>query len=191
MKKLIALTILIIYSFTVHSQIIDFKNDKYWLDAGIGEYVSKKTSGFTGNLSANAIINCTLYKISFLHSEEFNLFGPSPNEKYYTLSPMLGIGFSGRFLQLHISSGLGISWGVIRGNLLFTDPPSTGWFSFNLSDPRHYKKEHFISPSIPLELDFLIKPIKYAGLGLSVFGDLNFKRPMFGLVIKMAVGKLR
>jgi len=34
-------------------------------------------------------------------------------------------------------------------------------------------------------------PIKYLGVGVSLFGDLNLKRPMYGFVFKFGLGKLR
>jgi hypothetical protein len=86
------------------------------------------------------------------------------------------------------SGGLGITGGIKRGDLLYTEP-STGWF--NIADGRRFEKDQFISPSIPLEIDLLFKPIKFLGVGFSLFGDLNFNRPMYGVALKLGIGQLR
>jgi len=190
MKKigiiLIGLTSLLQTGF---SQIVDFKKDQYWIDAGFGSYYSTdQTDGFTWNLGVNLISDNTLYKLRFLNQQEFKIFGPGPLEESYSVGMMIGKGFKGKYIQILFSGGLGITGGIKRGKLLYTEP-SSGWF--DIGDPRHFEKERFISPSIPLEIDLLIKPIKYLGAGVTLFGDLNLKRPMYGFVLKFGLGKMR
>jgi len=165
---------------------IDFKNYSYWIDAGAGYYYSTNESdGLSYNFSANLINNRTLYKIRFLYQEEFNMFGPTPSEKFYCSGIMLGKGFMWEKVRLQLSGGLGITGGIKRGKYLYS---SSSWF--HIGDRRYYEEERFFSPSIPLEIDFIIKPLNYLGLGVVFFVELNSKRPMFGFVLKLSIGKL-
>jgi hypothetical protein len=188
-QSIIFLAGLIFYTLSGYSQIIDFKNDKYWIDAGVGGYYSTDlTDGLAWNLSVNMINDSTLYKVRFLNLQEFQLFGPDPLEEFYSVGMMVGKGFSGKYIQVFFSGGLGVTGGIKRGKLIYTEP-GQGWF--DLSGPGHYEKERFILPSIPLEIDMLIKPIKNLGAGITLFGDLNWARPMYGFIFKFAIGKLR
>jgi len=190
MKRIGILIIGFICLFQVgYTQVIDLEKDKYWIDAGFGSYYSTEhTDGFTWNFGVNLIFDSTLYKLRFLNQQEFDLFGPDPLEEFYSVGMMIGKGFAGKFVQIQFSGGLGITGGIKRGELLYTEP-SSGWF--DIGDPRHFERDRFISPSIPLEIDILIMPIKYLGVGVSLFGDLNLKRPMYGFVFKFGLGKLR
>jgi len=180
---------LFILSISGSSQIIDFKNDKYWIDAGLGNYYStSNTDGFTWNLGFNLIHDSKLYKVRFLNNKEFQLFSPDPLEEFNSVGILIGKGFSGKYIQIQFSGGLGVTSGLKRGKLLYTDP-SKGWF--DISNLNHYDKDRYITPSIPLEIDLLVKPIKFLGLGITLFGDLNYKRPMYGLIFKFGLGKLR
>jgi hypothetical protein len=164
---------LFIYSITVSGQIIDYKNDKYWIDAGLGMfYTTGQTDGFSGSFSANLISDNTLYKIRFLYHTEFHMFEYGPTEKFFSVGLMSGRGLSGEYVQIHFSGGLGITGGKNR-----------------VSGP--FERDYFITPSIPLEIDMIIKPLKYLGAGVNLWGDLNFKRPMSGMVLKLGIGKFR
>lgn len=112
-----------------------------------------------------------------MRHQEFELFGPDPMEESYSVGMMIGKGFRRKHIQIQFSGGLEIIGGIKRGKSL-SENPSSGWFS--LDDPRHYEREKFISPSIPLEINLMIIPTKYFGPGISIFGDLNLKRPMYG-----------
>ncbi len=188
MKKFIIFIGLSIFSIQSFSQIVDFSKDKFWIDLGMGSYRSfDKTDGFTGYISANLYKDSLLYKVRYQAYEEFNLFGPHPSEEFYDIGIMLGKGFSGKYSHILFSCGLGVTGGTMRGKLLYTEP--TGDFSIN--DPRHFEGDRFITPSIPLEIDILFKPVKYLGAGVIFYGNLNFKQPMYGFVIRVGIGKLR
>ena len=189
MKRLNILIIgLFIFSINCFCQIIDIKRDKYWIDGGFGNYYSTgKTDGFTRNLCVNMIIDSTIYKIRLNNYQEFQLWGIDPVEQFNSLGILIGKGYSSKYIQLYFSAGFGIIDGVKRGKLLYTDIGQS-WFSFNAD---HYEKDRFSTLSIPIEVDLLLKPIKYVGVGVSFYCDLNYKRPMYGIIFKFAIGKLR
>ncbi|MDO9340471.1 MAG: hypothetical protein Q7T72_08095 [Bacteroidales bacterium] len=187
MRLLSTLIGLSTFYLTGFSQVIDFKNDKYWVDAGFGSFITiNNISGlpvFPQYLSINLFNDSTFYKISFLRNEEWDLFGDNPNEEYYSVGVLLGKGSSRKYLQFQFSCGLGITGGIKRGDFLYNNGD---WFR---SD--YYERDKFITPSIPVEIDLLFKPIKYAGIGVTLFGNLNFVRPYCGFAVKLSMGKLR
>lgn len=117
MRHLYLLSIgLLFFSMSCFCQIVDWKNDKYWLEAGLGGYSSTdSTGGFSYVLSANLIRNTTAYKLKYLYHEEFRIFGPSPREKLHSIGMLIGKGFEGKSIQIYFSAGVGIIGGVKRG----------------------------------------------------------------------------
>jgi hypothetical protein len=87
MKQIYFLSLgFMIYSVSVSGQKIDFKNDKYWIDAGAGWFhTTGQTDGFSGSFSVNQISDRTLSKIRFLYHTEFHMFEPGPAEKFYSV----------------------------------------------------------------------------------------------------------
>jgi hypothetical protein len=101
----------------------------------------------------------------------------------------LGKGYSRKYLQVQFSGGLGITGGIKRGDFLNKDEL---WLYGVLLFSRDIcERDKFFTPSIPLQVDLLLKPIKYAGIGVTLFGDLNLVRPYCGFSIKLSLGKLR
>lgn len=171
------------------AQIPDKSNKRYWIDLGVGGYVSNEsTEGFSLNMGCSFYHDSSLYKIRVLLSEEFKLFGPHPNESSYELGLMKSITFGNKYLQVVFSGGLGLFGGVKRGDLLYTEP-SQGWFT--IGDRRHFEADNFIVPSIPIEADFTLKASNNIGVGLTLFGDINYKRPQIGGSVKFSFGRFR
>ncbi|MPN53579.1 hypothetical protein SDC9_201243 [bioreactor metagenome] len=137
------------------------------------------------NLGANLFKDSTLYKVRFLWNKEFDLLGSNdPSEEFYSAGVMIGKVRSNQYIQFRYSGGIGVIGGVKRGDkLLYT---TGSWLKKN-----YYGEENFITPSIPLELDLIFKPIKHFGIGFAIWGELNYKRPMGGIIFKIEVGKLR
>ena len=192
MKRLYLVILgLLILSMSGYSQLIDFKNDNYWINAGTGNYYStENTFGFTNYLGVNLFVDSTFYKVRLMHYQEFNLLGAYPSEEFNSVGVLIGKGLSSKYIQVQFSIGLGIIGGVKRGDFLYNKSSSNqGWIS--LMSQSYYSKDGFLTPSIPVEIDLLLKPIKYTGFGLSLFGNLNLIRPMYGLVFKVGLGKLR
>lgn len=177
-----------------YAQTIDLKTARYWADAGIGTYSSSSSAGFSLNLGLNFGFKNNVFRARFLTMEELNILGPSPTERFTSAGLLVGKTFSRKFFQAQVSGGLGVSTGIMRGRLI-SDPQTTsggmGWPSMSLSDGRVFETKSFLALSIPVEVEMLLKPIKYAGLGMSLFGDLNLKRPLIGMSFKLALGKLR
>ncbi|MGJ3235856.1 hypothetical protein [Marivirga sp.] len=100
---------------------------------------------------------------------------------------MLGKGVSTDRINLIFSAGLGITTGIIRGDLKGVHS-SGGFISFRNEE---FEKIYVFTPIIPLEFDRLFKATKFFGLNFTLFADLNLKRPYLGWAVKLSIGKLR
>jgi hypothetical protein len=178
----------ILYSFTSYGQKSDSTKFDLWVDAGIGAYgASSESGGFSPILGINLYHQETLYRIRYTHAYEFNLLGPSPSENLYSYGALLGKGVSTDKINLIFSAGLGITTGIIRGDLKEVHSGG-GIISFRNEE---FEKVYVFTPSIPLEVDMLFKATKFFGLNFTLFADFNLKRPYLGWAVKLSIGKLK
>jgi hypothetical protein len=96
----------------------------------------------------------------------------------HSFGMMFGKGHSGKYTQAIFSVGFGI----------LVESKEEG---FDYTTRRYYSRDKSIIPSIPMEIDLLLKPTKNLGFGITLWGDLNFNAPIYGLMLKVAIGKLR
>lgn len=184
-KKILYFIVFTFFLSSGFSQILDTKNDKYWIDGGLGRYFATyKTESIALGFSANLLKNNTIYGGRFIHYQELWLFGPEPSEKFNEFGILIGKGFYGEYLQIQFLGGIGIFGGYKRGDYLYTDTNNL-WFK-----TKYYEKEKFVTAYIPIGIDIQIKPFKYLGLGVSLFGNLNIKTPLYGFIVKIGIGKL-
>ncbi len=185
MKNLILFIYSILQAYSIYSQQPSDKTNKYWIDAGIGNYSNFHNSGgLNWNTSINFMQNRISLKIRYLNHEELNILGPSPAERFNSVGFLIGKSILAKYGHCSFVGGIGIVSGTKRGNLLYTNSTLIG-------DGRHYERNSFTSISIPLEVDLQYSPFKYVGIGTSLYCDLNLKNPMWGFLFKIALGKLR
>ena len=186
MKKIFIFLYIIIQSYIMYGQQPDDKNIKYWFDAGIGNYICKSSGGVNWNTSINLINKESLFfKARYLNLQEFSLEGPNPSEYFSSGGIMIGKVFLKKYGHCAFLCGIGETGGMKRGKFFYEIPNTI------IGDGRLYEKVYFNAISIPLEIELQYKPIKYLGIGISFFGDLNLKRPMCGFLFKIGLGKLR
>lgn len=183
MKKITLLLLFILFISSKGIAQTKPDNDKYWIEVGTGMYSNPKTGGFNEAYWFNYIHNNTLYRARFIENQEFDLFGPSPNESDKSFGLMISKSRTSKVIGLNASIGLGITSGFTRGELI-EESSFTRWSDL-------YERKKYISPSIPIELDFIIKPLKFVGLGVSFIGDANLNRPYMGFMVKAGFGKYR
>ncbi len=175
-----------------NAQIVDFKNDQYWLDAGIGQYYTPKEGFISLDLGINLVKTNLAYKVKYSGQYEFGLLsGLNPKEQFHTIGLMIGKYISDKYVHMQISGGLGLMGGVKRSKYLYTENPSDGFCGTTLFDNKHYKKEYFVASCLPIELDITFKPTKYLGAGITFWANLNHIQPMFGFSLYLSAGKLR
>ena len=194
MKKLFIFLYIIIQSYIMYGQQPDDKTMKYWFDAGVGSYICKSSGGVNWNTSINFINKKSLFfKARYLNLQEFSLEGPNPSEYFSSGGIMIGKVFLKKYGHCAFLCGIGETGGMKRGKFFYESSDTTNNIIDIMGDlrVRHYEKNYFNSISIPLEVELQFKPIKYVGIGISFFGDLNLKRPMCGFLFKIGLGKLR
>lgn len=175
-------------SFNSFAQKNDSTSFVLWADVGIGSYgAGPESTGFSPMLGINLYHKQILYRIRYTHAYEFELFGPTPSENLYSFGALVGKGFSNDKINFIFSAGLGITTGVIRGE--FKEAQSSGGLLSFRNEV--FEKVNVFTPSIPLEIDMLLKFTKFFGAGFTVFADLNFRRPYLGWTIKLGIGKLK
>lgn len=188
MKKLGVIVAILVFFGNAFGQYADSsKKYRWWLDAGIGGFNTKSISGDTYGVGLTIFNDKTFYTIQFLRNEEpedyIFTFGPLPFEKYSSIDVMIGKGISNKYLQIQASGGLGMATGIRRGAFLRTE--------HGLWDISYYEEDRFTVPSLPLEVDFMVKPTKWLGVGLGVFGNFNSARSYSGYQFKLSLGRLR
>ncbi len=187
-RKKVFFLLWMLVSFSAYSQKNDSTSFDLWADVGIGAYgASSKSNGFSPMIGLNVYFQKILYRIRYTHAYEFDLFGPTPSENLYSYGALIGKGLSNDKINVTFSAGLGITTGVIRGD--FKEARSSGGLlSFRNEE---YEIVNVFTPSIPLEIDMLLKFTKFFGAGFTIFADLTLKRPYLGWAIKLSIGKLR
>ncbi|MFD1631557.1 hypothetical protein [Pseudopedobacter beijingensis] len=167
--------------------MVNFKTDKYWLNIGIGSFNTFKYSGgLHESIDINLVQKNTLYKVQYQYNDELKILSSKlPIENLHSFNILMGKQFvSNDDLYIRLAGGLGVFTGNLRGERILKK--TTGWFSQTT-----YDDEKITTLSIPLEAELALVPIKYAQLALNVFGNVNLKRPLYGLAIKVGVGKIK
>lgn len=185
MKSLGVIVGLLVCSLTGFSQAE--KRDNYWFDFGAGGFETlRNLSGVSVILSYTQRHDSIYYTFRFIGNSEFGdvLAAPVPNEEYYSYGFLFGKGFSAKYAQIHFTVGVGITEGIRRGALIKSVP---GFFGYT----DYYERVEFRTPAIPLEIDILLKPLRWGGVGVTFFGDLNFVRSYCGVAFKVSLGRLR
>ncbi|MFA5646790.1 MAG: hypothetical protein WC951_00655 [Bacteroidales bacterium] len=142
-RYLVFLALCFFLTAPTHSQIIDLEKDQLWVDIGFGVLETYGVTEINFNLGLNLVSGSILYKIRTLINTEFDLFGPTPSEEFYSLGALIGKGFSTDYIHIYFSGGIGITGGVKRGEYLYTEP-SSGWL--DIGDGRNYERETFLLP---------------------------------------------
>lgn len=160
------------------------KNKKYWLDSGFGVTNKIDDEIYAAlNLSLNYIQNKSVYKLRLLGISEFNIFGQS--ESAVSIGALTGKHFSNKFFQISFLGGLGITFNhELTDNVI--GRTGSGFLSSSI-----YETQKNTLISFPLEIEFIFKPIKFYGIGVSLFADINSKKSSFGIMLKGGFGKFR
>lgn len=188
-RSLIIFLCLLFFHTTISSQSVDRKDERFWGEVGVGLYNSDNIyDKYASEFCVKLLKGNTLYTFRAMGVWEPTLFGPNVTDNFSGLGLLIGTVMSDKFIHVGISGGLGYIKGVMRGKLLYTEP-SAGFF--DIWDNRYFEKIEFFSPSIPLQIDFLLKPFSNLGLGVTLFADINFKRTVKGITFKIGLGEFR
>ena len=179
MKKLLLVTLLL-HCLLINGQNKTEPEKHLWLSSGLGCYGSNKTGGFTFDLDLEQINYTNTSKIKLCYSDELNLFGPSPSERYLELDFLSGKSYPLGFLRISALGGLGLMVTKTRTNLI--ENPD-GFWGYNT-----YETKVGVTPCVPVEINisgFLFH--ESFEIGLTGFGNLNFISAQAGIMIKLGI----
>ncbi len=152
MIKHLVLTFVTLYSIqNIYSQESNFSKID-WLSVGVGIGEMRHISGFI----SYTFVDENIYQISINRNEEFSIFDNNPN---YVLST-------------NFAFGKKVEWSFIFGGL-FAGPS----FVFGKKKGENIK----YTIGINVSGQFLFSPTDVLGIGIDVFGNLNFYEPIYGL----------
>jgi hypothetical protein len=173
-------------SSSVYCQTSDISRN-FWVSGGTGIYKDGLYTGFPLYISLNGsqsklsdkINHRKRYKATKLEFRLINNTSSLSEDNYENLNEfalLCGISF-GKALQFSVSGGIGLIKGIKTAGI---NPPGT---------PVYFDEKVF-TPGLPLELNLSLRPVRFFGLGLTGFANLNFKAPIYGCILNVELGKL-
>ena len=153
----------------------------YWADVGVGLNFGNNNEYLSGTVSANYTNNDMLYKLRYTRYELFEIMG-SNNKHFNEIGGMIGIAKTKKLVRLSASGGLGFVTGKLTEKFVYQEGGTT---------TVRGNTENIFALCVPLEAEVVLTPVKFAGIGLFVNGNINLKVPLFGAGIKLSIGKLQ
>lgn len=167
------LLLLLLPPSTSHAQTNPY--DTYWVSAGVGKTYLPSLMG----------------TVSFQPRHKTRVFTARYNvsaEMLHQTTPGLklseaGVLYGSRHKNFIFSAGISRVWGVYRGTLIGPAYPGS------LFKGDRYEKKTFSTLSIPAEVRFIL-PLKWVGIGITAFGNLNNGHSYSGLNVSVYAGCL-
>ncbi|MBC3789274.1 hypothetical protein [Spirosoma utsteinense] len=176
MKALPLISVLVFLGSPFVSQGQSIDDSKFWLSAGLG-----KTKFIHGMIAAGykpkdkSSIIISRYSVT---GELVSFVEPGLKTSEFGLLYGLKRG------KFTFASGLSTVWGRYRGKYMYTDiDPLFG-------TGQHYETVNYKTVGVPAEIRY-ITSTKYAGIGITAFGNLNNKNSFAGLNVSLYVGRLK
>ncbi|MGI8584486.1 MAG: hypothetical protein ACR2KX_20035 [Chitinophagaceae bacterium] len=125
-----------------------------------------------------------VYALGLRSVIEFDLFSTSyPNNSISSIDITYGkVLINGKFFS-SVSAGIGFIEGITRGKYLSSGGP--GWF-----DPDYYEKIRFYRIGIPISAKMFWVPLRFYGIGLELYVNINIKNTFYGIIFCHQFGKL-
>jgi hypothetical protein len=165
------------------------KRNNLWVSSGLGGSFWKSSSGITLYLSVDGSEEIfiqtnnsqprhynTTWKIRLIGVLEF--YDEEIPELFGDFGILNGISFGNKF-QTYLSGGIGLFAGQERVLDLIPYPS------------RYYHGKVFLTPGLPIELGVKFVPEKIFGAVLGGFANLNFKKSIYGFILRFELGKIR
>jgi hypothetical protein len=149
--------------------------NRYWISAGAGH---ARYPSVLGTLSVQPRSKPFVATARYTVSGEV-LSEPLPGVKIAEVAAMGGI----RLRNVILSTGISYVWGVDRGARIGPAEPGA------LFRSDRYEKKEYRNVGLPMEARFVL-PLKYIGVGLTAFSNLNRSHSYGGLTISLYAGRL-
>jgi hypothetical protein len=194
MKSLLMFIFLIGFSYTYCQS--STTGNYFWISCGPGGFFDDNTynrptdsqGGISLYCSANWLKDKTVetdngqkhrnnkWEIRFIN--HFETIHESKILHHYDFGLLYGKSF-GKLFQLSISGGFGIQ-GITQEVAIYSQNAAPKWEYIN-----------YLKPGIPIELGVSFVPLKWLGFGVAGFANLNKKRSLNGIILKIDFGKRR
>jgi len=171
--------------FSIPTLKANDSSNMWWVSTGFGLYDANGISTFVSGNHMNQ--KGSAFKLNYSSGQE-SAWGNEereygdPFESFKHIQAMMGRGIIRQGFQVIAYTGLGITTGLSRIEQL--SPSNSGIGTLEFSVTRQY-----ISPSIPVQLDFTWKPVQFIEFGYSLFADLNMYQSFFGYQLHIGVGQ--
>lgn len=186
---LLTASILIMIALKATSQNNRAESSLYYLHLGAGTFsANKKTKGVSSNLGLAYIKNNYVYRLRYGYYDQWDCFGPSPNEKIHEYSALIGARFSGEVSSVALCTGLSFNSGLKKGKLI-QDESYEGMLS--IFSNKKYEKDYYFTVGIPAQIDFDLFICRNISIGFQLNGNVNPKRSYFAFLYSLKFGKFK
>jgi len=122
-----------------------------------------------------------LFMLRAIHNLEFEILGSDPAETVWDIGILYGRRLQSQYGYIVFAGGVSLVGGINRGSFI----ENKGWFS------QRHNEIPFTSVGLPVACQFVLTPFRYIGLGLHIFGNLNFEKSFAGFLITLELGQLK
>ncbi|MDA3899697.1 MAG: hypothetical protein PF637_04155 [Spirochaetes bacterium] len=176
------------------------ENFLFWANYGLGihqkyggnksssEYCDQRNNGFTMFASATTYIPSFKYIFTIRASANTNIIDSyyDDSEFLYEGGIMIGQMRKNRWAYASFAAGLSYIQGGHSGEtteLLYEGD--------EFYDPEYdYEMVYYRTIGIPIQIELMVTPLKFCGMGIIIFGNLNIERPFYGAVLSFSSGRL-
>ena len=153
-------------------------------------YSSGINEGLAGGVEVSILKKSRIYSLVFSGGGEFISFD-MPREEMNFLDALYGgfKDFNNHLFRIQYQGGIGVVWGVKRGEYLYSSGGTGGWF--NLFSTSHYKRLSYFNIGIPIKIGFKIIPLRQLSIGIDLLANINSGSPSLMPMISLEFGKLR
>jgi len=157
-----------------------------WVSLGFGPGTASSSGSGQAWIGSRLAVQwgkgSTLWTVASAGCSEIDLF-VDPLESVGDMGVLYGKRWSGPVGYISASAGLALVNGMRRGEYR----ESSGvWFITS-----HYEKDPFVTVGVPANVQLVLAPIKYFGLALDLFGNVNPERSFGGATVSLLIGKMR
>ena len=154
------------------AQVPEQRSEALWVNAGVG----RASVGPALGLGLSYRSGSHIASARLLGGGPFDLFGPGYGTDVAEISFMYGRAGGGALGGRSISAGVGLVSGEHRRE--------GGRFSPQV-------EEFGPTVGIPIEAQFIFSPIRFLGVGVTGFANLNTEASFAGALLSLHLGKLR
>ncbi|MGD9706750.1 MAG: hypothetical protein AB7V07_03665 [Candidatus Delongbacteria bacterium] len=146
-----------------------------WVGGGVGTMDTADGGLLDINASINYSKNDRIFKLRGIHANEMVLFGPRPNDEVWELGLLYGIRSTQGKASVSFLAGISYTGGIYKGDPI---------------ENNYYEELTFETVGIPLEAQFDVNLLKYIGLSIMFYANINPDKIYGGVNLAILIGYL-